>query len=396
MRPISEKFQVKILISILYIVLCSAFVKAESWPVTLPPDPTNAALLYYQAFLKNAGPDEVIKFLVYEGRLEDLDQLFKTGQSPAFERLKEDVQEFERNFKAYGVDLKEGDTLETATNKIERFAETVDVNEPTYTGGHNSNSWKGDGPNPFSKKHRLIYDLSEYRQQRRFLETLKGQDLKAVVERYLNSQNSVFELVRDASNLSFCDWGCQYSKGINAVFPQTKFVRPLSYLIETKILYLLSEAKTREALAYCIVLDRMALHISDNTLLTYIQVNAVKGQFLRMLRFLLPYIESDVELLTDVRESLLTFNPNSLSLAGAFKRELQLTLQTVCNNEGLTDSIKKATEYYQQMNDAQGPVPTKEMLLENASKLLRQIYMESCDIIGNEAMSFAQKTSLSF
>ena len=80
----------KIVVRVIILVCCSHVLKAESMP-SLPPDPMNAALLYYQAFQKHPKPDEVIGFLVYDTGLEELDRLFRTGECGDYEELKEEV-----------------------------------------------------------------------------------------------------------------------------------------------------------------------------------------------------------------------------------------------------------------------------------------------------------------
>jgi hypothetical protein len=379
----------KIVIRVFILVCCSHVLKAESLP-SLPPDPMNAALLYYQAFLKNTKPDEVIDFLVYDTGLEELDLFFRTGECVAFGELKEEVQRLEANFRRYGVALKETDSLAIAVSKIEDFSKTLDVNEPVYAGPRIQ--WP-DGALPaiLSKKHSLSFDLAEYRRQRHLLDTLDDRDLKTIAEQYLDARSDVFELVREASSLPHCDWGYQYSKGSNATYPQSSSIRSLSSLLMAEILKLASEAKVQEAIEYCFMLDKMAIHVGDHTLQSYLGAIGLQGQSLRMIRILLPHIESDAEQLNDLKVSLTRRGPSTLSLAKACKMDLQLALQTVCGNEVLLSRIHKAVELHQLMNNDQNPVPSREALVANASSPLRQYCMKSCEIIEDGKLSFAQK-----
>jgi hypothetical protein len=379
----------KTVIRVIIFVCCSHVLKAEALS-SLNPDPMNAALLYYQAFLKHPKPDEVIAFLVYDTSLEELDHFFRTGECVGFHELKEEVQGLEAKFRGYGIDLKQTDSLETAISKIEKFSQTVDVNEPAHSGPRMQ--WPGGAmPAIFSMKYSLSFDLAEYRKQRHLRETLDGQDFKAIVEDYLDDRSDVFELLRAASRLTRCDWGYQYSKGIAYDFPQLNQAKLLSSLIQAKILKLAADAQVQEALEYCLVLDKIALHVGDDAILSYLTAIALKARSLHLVQYLLPYIGSDTQLLTGLKESLMKRDPSFLSLSKALQMDFQLAFQSIRKNEALLKNTKKAIEVYKQMTNDKEPMPSEEALVTNASMPLRQYCIKLCEIIEDKTKSFSQK-----
>ena len=382
-----EKTWVKIVI----LVSCSCLVNAQPLP-SLPLDTDNAALLYYQAFLKYPEPDEVISFLVDDANQEDMDHLFRTGEYRPFEELKGRVQRLEARFREYGIDLQETDTLESAVGKIERYADTVDANEPASSGPDSTGKEGGVRYyHPFGKKFALHRDLAEYEKNRRLLETLDGQDLRARVDGYLDACSDVFELVRDASHLAKCDWGCQYSKGVACNFPQLVPMRLLSRLFQAKILKLAADGKVREAIEYCFVLDKMALHVGDDAMIPYCVAISLEARFFRLVQYLLPHAGSDNRLLTDLKESLSRRGSSPLSLSKACQMDFQLSVQAIRGNEALLEKARKAIQLHKQMTHDEEPIPSGEALVANASMPLRQYCLKSCDIIDDQTKDFSQK-----
>ncbi|MFB0552358.1 MAG: hypothetical protein ACETWQ_03490 [Phycisphaerae bacterium] len=75
---------------------------------TLPPDPDNAALLYYQAFLLRPEPDTAAKELVYKTRLETIDKLLRGGELETIADTEKRIRQLEKMFKDIGVELKPG------------------------------------------------------------------------------------------------------------------------------------------------------------------------------------------------------------------------------------------------------------------------------------------------
>jgi len=77
------------------IILCTSGTQASA----LPPDPNNAALLYYQAFLLRPEPDYVEEQLVYNTRLKNIYDILCGGKIEFDTYTKEQIRELEKKLK---------------------------------------------------------------------------------------------------------------------------------------------------------------------------------------------------------------------------------------------------------------------------------------------------------
>jgi len=100
MKNISRNVSRVIFCICMPIVLCGIEVKAS----TLPPDPNNAALLYYQAFLLCPEPDYVTKQVIREIQSEDFDKYLKSGKLQFGNKTEEQIRKVEEEIKSHAPD----------------------------------------------------------------------------------------------------------------------------------------------------------------------------------------------------------------------------------------------------------------------------------------------------
>ena len=65
------------------------FCGVKANPSILPPDPDNAALLYYQAFILRPEPDEIEEELAYSNRLDEISAVLQGGELDGYTNIEE-------------------------------------------------------------------------------------------------------------------------------------------------------------------------------------------------------------------------------------------------------------------------------------------------------------------
>lgn len=86
----------------------------------------------------------------------------------------------------------------------------------------------------------------------------------------LQKNKQVLKLTLEASKIKHCDWGLNYEEGMDMLMPELAPARQISYLLLADARRNMAMNKREEALEECLAAYRMAYHVGDNLILSYL------------------------------------------------------------------------------------------------------------------------------
>ncbi len=151
----------------------------------------------------------------------------------------------------------------------------------------------------------LLYEqpeaaLEQILQEFRAGEIGSNETIRAHVEK----NRRVIEYAVKAAGVPHCDWGYDYSQGIDLALTNLRPPKRLAFLLSIDARLLAEEGDYRTALDRCLSAHRMALHVVDRTLLTYVVGIGISGVTNRTIEAVLGTMPGDVETLNRLKVQL--------------------------------------------------------------------------------------------
>jgi hypothetical protein len=285
------------------IALCALGAQAS----TLPPDPNNAALLYYQAFLLRPEPDYAAEQLVYKTPIEQFNEILRGGKLEFDTDTEEQIRKFEKKLKNHDTEPNE------TVSELERMM-GLEVNSEGFI---------------YDRLHTLRERLEHERKMR-------GVVPNETIRAYMRSCREAIEIAQAASEISECDWGFRYSRGFTLGVPQLIEIKNLGTVLRTDALLLAADGDYRAAFERCLMIRRFARHVGDDGIFAYTTSTTLGSSATYCIRILLGQMRPDVDTLTWLKGELTAEAGSSPSFTRALKTEMELALQRLrTNREGL-------------------------------------------------------------
>ncbi len=284
------------------IAFCGIWAQAS----TLPPDPDNAGLLYYQAFLLRPEADEVEKELAYSNRLDEISAILQGGELDGYTNIDERIAELEEAIKNRDVEPNE---LSPCTEYDMNFE-------------------------PYSYEEKTLLRLRERQKN------LRGEDPNTKLRRYLKSCRHAIEMAEIASEIDECDWGIMYSRGYGRRAPQSPEIRQLAFLLRADALRLDADGEHRAAFERCLMIRWFAKHVGDSNQNLYLMSIAVDSLALSGVRFLLTSVKPNEETLTWLKHELAARKVSSQSFVNVMNRDFEITIHTLHANRKVLNYVR--------------------------------------------------------
>jgi len=333
--------------------VCSIWVAVVLWPLAahaaiLPPDPDNAALLYYQALLVCAEPNELHSLLEAALRRVKPDIVLEPNEvsslvEASLQRAKPDIGPLwvppERT-----VPLPpEPDNA--ALLYYQAFLRRPEPNEGTFG---------------------------------RIREVLRGAKPDKDIREYLTYCRPTVELAHAASQIRHCNWGIvqpdRHGLSLNIIWQ----MRELSFVLDVYARTLAIDRKYRAALDTCLTIRRLSAHIGEDTYVMYASSLALDARALSCIQHVLGSMPPDIDALTWLQGQLAVQGaPRPPAKAMETARDLDLQFMRT-NPERLAlwrKHVKQNTKHPKAKKDILGL--TDEQLLVRA----RQSYDESLNLV---------------
>jgi len=353
----------------------------------LPPDPTNAALLYYQAFLLHPQPNEVIEELFNNYTdLPGLEMLIRTGEYKPLQKDLAQMRIIEEGLREKGIDLTTEKGRETYQTILDEYYSDLDILD---TNLYLKKVTPTEGPAHDLEREILEHDVLNYS-----CELFQDVDFKASVRDYLKEVRPAIETFLAASKLEECRWGHRYSQGIAYRYPFQQKVRQFVAVVIADNLQHAINGDVETALAQCMAMHRFAGHYSGS-IVPYMTSLAVHGIAIDCTAYLLSHPQVDLETLEWLKKGLPVFEPSSQSLIDALALESECVFQTIRTTPEVIDNMHNLVQLKgllagQKPVDGKGP--TYDKLIAQTSKYYLQ-FQKTTETIMNSDKTFVEKDS---
>ncbi len=125
--------------------------------------------------------------------------------------------------------------------------------------------------------------------------------VNGTIRTHIEKNRRVIEYVVKAASLPHCDWGYDYSQGIDLTLVSPGAVRRIAYLLVAEAQLLAAQGDYRTALERCMTMYQMAAHTVDRTLIPYLVGIAVSGRANGMIGEVLATMPADIDTLTRLK-----------------------------------------------------------------------------------------------
>jgi hypothetical protein len=146
------------------------------------------------------------------------------------------------------------------------------------------------------------------------------------VKRYVQSCRSVINYALMAAERKQCNWGVIYSKGFSASLPHLAQCRRLSKLLIADARLLAAEGDYRQAIGRCLSVKKMAHHVGDETVISFLVSVAIDATADDCIRDILGMLPADPKLLQWLKGQLVSVGATPTSFAGGLKLEQEMAL----------------------------------------------------------------------
>lgn len=237
------------------------------------------------------------------------------------------------------------------------------------------------------------------------LDVAKGEiEVNDEIRQYLEQKRLLISALETASEIPNCDWGLDFSQGLALEMPFLATMRQFTYIMLADAQLKKQEGRPQEAMDQCLTVLRMANHVGNDTLISYLVGTAMTALAYNATGDILAVAGSDENLLTDLKRELELPEYNRLSIKLSMMNErrwytdqiMQMTseqkklLEQAASSEELEKDITLLTkgseefltasaDYYQQFFDKyiatlDLPYPQGLQKLETLSELPQKDY----------------------
>jgi hypothetical protein len=124
------------------------------------------------------------------------------------------------------------------------------------------------------------------------------------IEQYLKKNHRIINIVLDATGIDHCDWGLDYSQGTEILLPPLHKAREIFVLLAVDARMQTQRGNYRQALERCMSIYKMARHLNERPILSYLIATAIYAANNKCLTLILSDMPQDIETLTWLRDEL--------------------------------------------------------------------------------------------
>ena len=163
----------------------------------------------------------------------------------------------------------------------------------------------------------LLYERNE-QMERRLGDLAKGRiGLDETITSYVEKNRNIINIAIDASQTENCDWGINYSEGMNLLIPHLSKMRILARLVITDAKILADQGDYEGALNRCASVLKMGQHVSDGILVEYLVGISLRDLANNCIQSILGNMRPDLETLNWLKSKLLETELDPLAVKAA-------------------------------------------------------------------------------
>ena len=147
------------------------------------------------------------------------------------------------------------------------------------------------------------------------------------IKQHLQDNRHVLEFVETAAEINQCDWGYDLSRGLGVLMPELLNVRLTSFMLTAKAQILAEEGDYKAALGKCLTTHKMARHVSDSLLISYLVGAAMNYLANERIEDILSVMPEDLQTLLWLKSQAVSISVNAPSIKVAMAREKEIAMQ---------------------------------------------------------------------
>jgi len=151
------------------------------------------------------------------------------------------------------------------------------------------------------------------------------------IREFVKTNRHIIDIVLDASEVKNCDWGVDFSRGLDVLMPPLANMRKLSRLVVADAKILATDGDYEAAISHCMSLYRMARHINDRVFISYLVGIAINGMTNGCVMQIMSDMPQDMQSMTRLKNQLIEIDSIPLSVKPALlgEREVMLGAMTL-------------------------------------------------------------------
>jgi hypothetical protein len=144
------------------------------------------------------------------------------------------------------------------------------------------------------------------------------------VRQDISKCKGAIEFAEAAVQQLYCDWGVRYSQGFDCLLPQMAQVRYLTFVLIADARIRASDGDYRGALERCLLTGKLARHVGDDTIISYLVSLTVRVIGYKCVQDIIGQAAGDEELLKWFRNEFVTSESYALSAVRPLKIEMEV------------------------------------------------------------------------
>ncbi len=205
-------------------------------------------------------------------------------------------------------------------------------------------------------------------------------DLTNDIDIYLDKHQAVIRILLDAAEVTQCDWGIDYSQGIDVLFPTLAPARQAGFILLGQARRDFSAGNVEQAIDLCFSVYRMGRHVDNECMVSHLVGIALYDVTNNVIRDLVSQLPPDEEFLTQLKARLDGISVQRNTLKAAIQKDILMFANSICP-EG-RDSIIKCYDGHNspQEKNALEQIKTADTVFFEKS---RQHYLEFMNSVQN-------------
>jgi len=147
------------------------------------------------------------------------------------------------------------------------------------------------------------------------------------IKQHLQDNRYIMEFAETAAEIRHCDWGYDISKGLGVLMPELLKLRLTAFMFTAKAQILAEEGDYKAAISKCLTIHKMARHVGDRLLISYLVGNALNNLANQRIEDFLSNMPEDLETLVWLKSQTVSISVNAASIKVAMAREKEIAMQ---------------------------------------------------------------------
>jgi len=149
------------------------------------------------------------------------------------------------------------------------------------------------------------------------------------IRQCLGENKYVLEFAETAAEIRECDWGHDTSRGLGVLMPELSKLRLTAFMLTAKAQILAEEGEYKAAFGKCLTIHKMARHVSDSLLISYLVSTSLNRLANERIEDFLSSMPQDLDTLTRLKSQVVAMSINAPSIQKAMAMEKEISMHAI-------------------------------------------------------------------